>query len=55
LSKFNITSIPLTTQTSNTVVNGNLIKTTVRAATTKENASILMGDVNLRSAAYPRL
>jgi hypothetical protein len=55
LSKFNITSIPLTTQTSNTVVNGNLVKTTVRAATTKENASILMGDINLRSAAYPRL
>lgn len=55
LSKFNITSIPLTTQASNTVVNGNLIKTTVRAATTKEDSSILMGDVNLRSAAYPRL
>jgi len=54
LADVKITSIPLTTKVANKNVNGNLVKATTQA-TTSGKTSILVGDVDLRSAAYPRL
>jgi hypothetical protein len=54
LGSVNITSIPLTTKVTNKNVNGNLVKATTQATTTGKT-TMLVGDVDLRSAAYPRL